>query len=160
MSDSETVQPEVRRKRSSRRHQQSKQSSSPSWAARNGLDLAFTLFLALAILMIFNPLTNNPVVEKIQSPLAIWLFWQGGIVILGGVLLVMVVMLGSLRLRQRINHHRRWWAGICPMCGGANLSRVHRTRFDRLLGSMGIPVRRYVCRQCHWQGRRIDESRV
>jgi DNA-directed RNA polymerase subunit RPC12/RpoP len=40
----------------------------------------------------------------------------------------------------------------CPRCSGKSLTRMHRTRFDRMI-SLLVPVKRYECEACSWQGR-------
>ena len=47
----------------------------------------------------------------------------------------------------------------CPQCGEYELIRVRRWRGDRLLGSLGVPVRRYACRNCTWQGLRLSDKK-
>ncbi|MCA9996733.1 MAG: hypothetical protein KDE56_13330 [Anaerolineales bacterium] len=70
------------------------------------------------------------------------------------------VFLGTRRLRWRINRYEGWWNTHCPDCQSKELKRTHRRSFDRLLGWLGIPVRRYICADCQWEGRRIDPWRV
>lgn len=43
----------------------------------------------------------------------------------------------------------------CPACHEHELIRVRRYRRDRLFGFFGIPVRRYACRNCTWNGTRL-----
>ena len=38
-------------------------------------------------------------------------------------------------------------------------AHVNRTTADYLFGLVGIPVRRYQCPNCGWQGRRIHRHR-
>lgn len=47
----------------------------------------------------------------------------------------------------------------CPRCHEHELIRVRRWRRDRVLSSAGIPVRRYACRNCTWQGLRLADKR-
>lgn len=73
---------------------------------------------------------------------------------------VLGLLLGAWRLRWRINRYERWWNACCPSCASNELKRKRRRPFDRLLGRLGIPVRRYICASCQWEGRRIDPWRV
>ena len=70
------------------------------------------------------------------------------------------VFLGLWRLRWRINRYEGWWNTHCPDCQSKELKRTRRRPFDRLLGRLGIPVRRYICADCQWEGRRVDPWRV
>lgn len=78
----------------------------------------------------------------------------------GAILLIMALVAAGFRLRWRINHNRRLWMRRCPACGSQDLRRVRRIRRDRLLGLLGIPVRRYVCPECRWLGARIDQRNI
>ena len=51
--------------------------------------------------------------------------------------------------------HQGFWSTHCPRCNSKELNRIHRLTGDRLLGSLGFPVRRYRCRNCAWKGLRI-----
>lgn len=145
-----------------RSHRKSKRGSTAvsSWMSHNGLDLLFTLLLFLAIFGLIDPISRLDWAEREGGLLSHWLVFHSGVKFLGGAMLVVAVLLGSLRLRWRIIHHQAWWERGCPECGGTKLSRIHRTPLDHLIGSIGIPVRRYICRDCHWQGMSIDESRI
>jgi len=44
----------------------------------------------------------------------------------------------------------RMLAGRCPNCGG-DLRRIRRYPIDRLV-SLVVPVRRFRCEECTWEG--------
>ncbi len=159
MSEQETPQ-QMAQHHHSRRHRRHKKSATPSWIVRYGIDILCILSFVIAILMLLNFFVREASHEWHYTPLGQWLLFQGGLRSFGAFVLVVTILLGSLRLRWRINQHKSWWAKSCPQCGSTHLNRIHRTPFDRLLGRVGIPVRRYICRECHWQGRRIDERHV
>lgn len=146
----------VRRRRSHRRSSR----RYLNWLKQNGVDLILTGTLLLGVLLLFNPLQGVVALSKVQSPLVDWFVYHQGTVHLGGLILVTAVLLGLLRLRHRVIYHQRWWARQCPHCQGTHLSRVHRTWFERLMSVVGVPMRRYICKDCRWQGPRIDETRI
>lgn len=87
-----------------------------------------------------------------------WLGWLGfehGAQIIAVLAFLGLLILGIQVLNLRFVKHPDWQhtAG-CPNCQG-ELRRVSRTTADYLLGLVGIPVRRYKCRQCGWEGRRM-----
>ena len=46
----------------------------------------------------------------------------------------------------------------CPSCGYAHLKRMERLKRDRMLATVGVPLRRYICPECHWKGTRVNEE--
>lgn len=42
----------------------------------------------------------------------------------------------------------------CPRCGGLRVDRIQRRLIDRLIG-MFIPIRRFYCAACGWEGNLI-----
>lgn len=125
-----------------------------------GPDVLLLLLLGVVVLLLLNPLWVTAVAPSSRSPLITWLLNENSLSVVVAVLLLGFILLASLRLRWRINHWQKLWGKSCPQCGSEHLSRIHRTLPDRLLGRVGIPVRRYMCRQCRWQGVRIDEMRI
>lgn len=152
-------QAEYRRRRS-RRSRTQRRKQIKRWLLHNGLDILLTLLLIGSIIMLFNPLPLFAAPGRFGAGLGFWLAYEGGIQSIGGVILAGTVLVGAMRLRQRINARRAWWARHCPNCGSSQLSRIHRNWIDRLVSRLGIPIRRFVCRDCHWRGARIDESRI
>jgi hypothetical protein len=70
--------------------------------------------------------------------------------------LTMVAVVSFLALRYRARRNPLLCSGAgCPNCLEHEFIRVRRRRLDRLVAGLGIPVRRYVCRNCSWGGLRI-----
>ena len=94
---------------------------------------------------------NLPFLNSLQ---AWWLEgWQGLLWALGlGLVALVTAVIG----RRRILHNASLYVEAgCPQCQEHELFRVNRRRQDRVLASFGFPVRRYVCRNCTWQGTRL-----
>ncbi len=147
-------------KRRARKPRGGKKRAAFSWTGSLAPDVVLLLLCLLALILLFDPVRETAVAHAYPSPLWRWLLVEEGLPVIGAGLLLIIVLPASLRLRWHINHHTPWWARSCPKCHSVNLSRIHRTRLDRLLNYAGIPVRRYICRDCHWKGARIDERRV
>lgn len=79
---------------------------------------------------------------------------QIGTILLAGLLLLdfVIYLLARWRILRK---HFLWPAAGCPSCEAQLLLRVHRRRKDRLYTWIGIPVGRYQCRECRWNGLRI-----
>jgi hypothetical protein len=86
----------------------------------------------------------------------------GGALFLAVLWSFLLFCLTLWRVHWRILHVKRWWDRECPRCHThtPNLKRIHRTRFARWLNSFAVPARSYICGNCHWQGVRIDETKV
>jgi hypothetical protein len=77
-----------------------------------------------------------------------WIAW---------LLIIGWVVFFAWRIRYRFLKSDYWQVLACPKCGSTDLHRVHRTSFDRLLGSILLPQSaRYRCSnsECHWSGLR------
>jgi hypothetical protein len=73
--------------------------------------------------------------------------------------LTIVGVLSFLLLRYRLLHNPQLCSNAgCPQCSEHELIRVRRRRLDRIVAYVGIPVRRYVCRNCSWDGLRIGSE--
>jgi hypothetical protein len=151
----------VRHKRSKGQRDQKKQSRR-NWLLR-GLWL---LLLLLSLLLVLNPWTLI-VAEDERGMLAVgsarlwhWLAYEGGSRIIGLLLLGVTAVWGLLMLRDGLNNNTALYATACPNCGSTYLKRTRRNIFDKLANIGGIPVRRYVCTECKWQGARIDHTRL
>lgn len=124
-------------------------------------DLLILLGLLLSIGLLFGPSTG--IFDRATGN---WRrFLQALMVnrvnlVLGALLLTITLGAAGYRLRRRIIHNRRLWMRRCPVCGSEDLRRARRVPRDRLLGLLGIPVRRYICPECRWVGARIDERRI
>jgi hypothetical protein len=74
----------------------------------------------------------------------------------GSLLILAFLAIIGLRERARLAKSLRLSADACPSCGG-KIYRIHRSGFDRWIGSVsGIPLRRYRCSDetCGWEGLR------
>lgn len=126
-----------------------------------------------------RPFVERPFVDfaiLVTCPLSLWLVvaafvpavdfgslaaWLGnGAIILGVPLFALSLIAIGWRLRWRINNHQPWWNDACPTCSSEALKRKRRRDFDRLICRLGIPVRRYICADCRWEGNLIDHRRV
>lgn len=88
-----------------------------------------------------------------------WLAFERGALILAGLSLIGVFVLGVQVVNRRLVQRPEWQHGAgCPNCQ-SDLRRVNRTSSDYLLGLVGVPVRRFKCANCGWQGRRIHRHR-
>lgn len=88
-----------------------------------------------------------------------WLSWLGfgwGARIITAVSLLGFFLLGAQVAYTRIVLRPDWQYSVgCPNCQQHDLQRVSRETSDYVLDLLGIPVRRYKCNQCNWEGRRI-----
>ena len=73
-----------------------------------------------------------------------------------GLILFLLALLLYAAAQQRAmtNMQLRSSSG-CPACSGSKLIRIPRQKGDRLLGYSLIPMGRFVCPECRWEGRRI-----
>jgi predicted RNA-binding Zn-ribbon protein involved in translation (DUF1610 family) len=89
-----------------------------------------------------------------------WLGFGWGAKIIAAVSMIGAVVLGA-QLAYSYTILRPSWqlkAG-CPTCQQHDLTRINRKTADYLLDMIGVPVRRYKCPHCGWQGRRIARHR-
>ncbi len=164
MSESESQESDSRplqRVRVKKKRRRQRRSWRETAIFRYGPDLLILLLLLLAIGLILLPFGAGAS-EAGGS-------WQQSLepllvnrvnVVLGGLLLLIALVAGGFRLRWRINHTTSLWMRRCPACGNDDLRRARRIGRDRLLGLLGIPVRRYICPECRWAGARIDQHRL
>ncbi|MFN2137405.1 MAG: hypothetical protein ACK2UK_15700 [Candidatus Promineifilaceae bacterium] len=72
-----------------------------------------------------------------------------------GLFLILGLLVAQL-LRWKILKNQKLCAEDgCPSCRQQELIRTKRSSTDRLLNNYGMPVYRYACRNCQWQGRRL-----
>jgi hypothetical protein len=82
--------------------------------------------------------------------------------LIGWLLILGAFAFGTGSIRGRYRANPAYDATVCPRCGSP-IRRVHRTRFDRLLGKTLFPdSRRYLCanRDCGWSGLRHKRKRL
>lgn len=83
-----------------------------------------------------------------------WLLTGANNLVLGGGLLFGGILL-ALIARFLVMRNRALWASAgCPQCREHDMLRIQRQNSDRAI-SLFVPVRRYACRNCTWQGRRL-----
>lgn len=104
----------------------------------------------------YNPQTDR---IAIYYEIPSWLSWLGFDI--GDELIAAVSFFGALVMAALVTYHRvilnpknQERAG-CPQCQHTPLKRINRTVSDYVLNLFGIPVRRYKCTECGWNGRRI-----
>jgi hypothetical protein len=74
----------------------------------------------------------------------------------GKVLMSMGVVTAVMQAWWWVVHHPAWQLKTgCSACGSYQLRRIPRQNSDLLLNLVGLPVRRFVCKQCGWHGRRV-----
>ena len=74
--------------------------------------------------------------------------------LLGALVAVAAAIFLLWRIRVRFLKSDRWLAKVCPRCGSP-IARVHRSRWDKILGLTVLPhSRRYNCPSCKWSGLR------
>lgn len=142
------------------------------WVHTHPLESMLLFFLVVAVVLVLNPLPQFDGVDEIMAfvptPMrgdAInfihWLAHEGGAQASGTAFFVIGAAVGVWRLRIYALEKREFWSTACPDCKVENtLKRIHRTRRDRLLNWLTIPTRRYRCRNCKWEGLRLDEYLV
>ncbi|MCA9982373.1 MAG: hypothetical protein KDD89_16120 [Anaerolineales bacterium] len=126
--------------------------------------LGWGLLLALTVFFLVNPwrwfIADDAQHLFGSGRLLFGLAYEGGSLVLGLLLGLATAVWGFFLLRDRINDNRNLYATACPRCGEPSLKRARRTTLDKLWGALGIPVRRYICAECKWQGPRIDQTRL
>lgn len=79
----------------------------------------------------------------------------------GSRIIAIASLLGFLLLGAQVGYRRivlrpDWqYSAGCANCQQQDLQRIGRETSDYLLDLLGVPVRRYKCNQCGWEGRRI-----
>jgi len=88
-----------------------------------------------------------------------WLSWLGygwGARIIAGISILGILVMGAQIGYRRVVLRPDWQYSVgCPNCEAHDLQRISRETSDYVLDLLGVPVRRYKCRQCGWEGRRI-----
>lgn len=129
------------------------------WVIFAVLAIAFA-FLALLVLIapLFDFLLNllNLHIE-FWFELNNWLYESNhGLAVLGASILLSFVF--WLLMRTSIRYDRSLYLGAgCPECHEHDFLRIRRQRKDLALALIGIPVRRYACRGCTWNGIRLPD---
>lgn len=75
-----------------------------------------------------------------------------GVALVLGFISILFLLLARWRY---LNLRSAYVEAGCPQCHEQELIRIRRYRRDRILGFFGMPIRRYACRNCTWQGVRL-----
>ena len=168
--DSEQEQPKKKRKK--RFNFKFSRQDIVSWLINNPLDTFLILLILVGVVLAINPFPSVTGVDRIIQllPASIrvkalssvrWVAYGGGAQISGSVFFVIGGGIGLLRLRQHLFKMRSLRNVVCPNCKQeSTLKRIHRTKKDRLINLIGIPTKRYFCKNCKWKGLRLDENLV
>lgn len=88
-----------------------------------------------------------------------WLAYQGGAQIVGGVGFLVSSFSALWLWRSNYMYDRtRWRTKGCPNCHEQTLRRTKIKTAEILLRLLFIPVGRYVCSNCGWKGRRVQDD--
>lgn len=72
------------------------------------------------------------------------------------IIFVVTGLVSYFILRRRVLGNPMLYTNAgCPQCWEKELVRVRRHKADRMIAHLGIPVRRYRCRNCDWAGLRV-----
>lgn len=112
------------------------------------------LLTAVAIMALPFLLTQFGIAATALPPFALSFLGEGALLTAGGIALAGLIVL--FVARWRVLHNQSLWAEAgCPQCHEYELVRIRRERNDRAISALGLPLRRYACRNCTWQGRRV-----
>jgi hypothetical protein len=113
------------------------------------LSIAVLLFSQHFLKSLFP--VNLQIAESTQLP---WLQgWDA--VVLGAFLLIIAFLLYVAARQRALSNDRMRPSAGCPSCQKSKLIRVSRHSSDRLLALSYIPLGRFVCPNCRWEGRRV-----
>lgn len=132
-----------------------------SWDKLLLILVVVSLLLAGAALFVLLTPVSNFILDFTGLHYAGWIEWSRwlmsgdrGLII--GVVLGLGALLFALLARYRVRRNFSVYAEAgCPQCHEHELIRVRRNRPDRVLGFLGVPARRYSCRNCTWHGVRL-----
>jgi len=135
------------------------------------LDILLAVFIFITLLLLFNAVrlaapSSRPIPEQTSHRYLLvlnilyWMGYQGGSQLVGLILFMVAIWLVIWRARWYAVKEVRWYARECPDCRERQLKRMRRQWYHRLLYALKVPARPYICANCHWQGVRIDESKI
>lgn len=128
-----------------------------SGRSREPIPLEFTTeFPAEMIVIQYDARTDR---IAVLAGMPWWLSWLGfgwGSRIIAGISILGIFVLGAQIGYRRVVLRPDWqYSAGCPNCEAHDFQRISRENSDYLLDLIGVPVRRYKCDQCGWEGRRI-----
>ena len=131
-----------------------------SGRSREPIPLAFTTeFPSEMVVIQYDGRTDRIAVLYGMSYGLSWLGFGWGTGLIAAVAIVGSLILGTqIAYTRVVLHPERQYRAGCPNCQQHNLQRISRESKDYLLETIGIPVRRYKCRSCGWEGRRIQRN--
>ena len=115
--------------------------------------------LLLLVRFWLQALASLDISIKALPAVVTWLVQDNQYLIIGGGLVLASLLFLSLMRVRVLRKHHLWLVSGCPHCHERDLIRIRRLPNDRLLSTLGLPVRRYACRSCTWQGRLLDVRR-
>jgi hypothetical protein len=124
------------------------------------LAIAASISALAALFVLLTPVLNI-VLGFMGLRFAGWSAWQAWVMeadrgLFITIALGLVAFLFTFLARHRvIRDYSVYVEAGCPSCHEQELIRVQRNRKDRALSKMGLPVRRYSCRNCTWHGLRL-----
>lgn len=139
------------------------------WILTHPLEMMLGVMVLLAVLLFANPF---PVLDTIfdglpfglggfVSNIGQWVAYEGGAQWSGGIFVAVAIAIVAIRVRQVFLNRQTLWSNRCPNCDTRfTLKRIHRSKLDKLLNLLFIPARRYRCKSCRWEGRRINEDQL
>jgi len=139
------------------------------WLITHPLDMMIVVMMLTAVTLYINPfpaiditMEDIPVsLRGFASNLGNWVAYDGGSSIGGGLFFVLAAALTVIRGRQFAIERQAWWSNQCPNCKSQfTLRRIRRTKGDKAIALLQIPIRRYACNNCEWRGRRVDEDNI
>jgi hypothetical protein len=147
--------------------EQSEKEKEGFWAALAGWDKPFLVFVAISLLSALAALfvLVTPLLDLLLGFMGLhyagWIQWESwlmgadrGLFVVAAFALNALVFALLARYRIRRDYSVYYEAG-CPQCHEHELIRVRRNHRDRSLSFLGVPVRRYSCRNCTWHGVRL-----
>lgn len=154
---------EIRRHRT-KRTQNPQISFKDSWIVKNWLNIVFAGVLAVGLVLLLNPfdtLAQAVSASSAQMQRLIQFLAYDQVALIIGLIAIVVGSVGlGTNIITQVKYDPRFGNSACPDCQHMELYRSPRKSRDHFLNRLGIPVRRYICRECFWAGARVDRSRL
>ncbi len=119
--------------------------------------IALILAVAFLLMPILVTVLSSLGVDLTSSGLVAWALNGSNNLIGAGVFGVVGIGLFVLARQRLLDNPYLWINEGCPRCREHDLIRIQRQRSDRML-SLALPVRRFACRNCTWEGRRFGRD--
>lgn len=117
----------------------------------------FVLVLSIAVLLFSQHFLQSFFPVNLQIAASTQIPWLKGwdALVLAAFLLIIAFLLYAAARQRAVSNDRLRPSSGCPSCQEAKLVRVSRHTSDRLLSLSLIPMGRFVCSNCRWEGRRV-----